>query len=64
MTRALLVHHDIDVADQEVDALRRRGYDVQQCVGPAGARCPILAGHTCDLAAEADVLVYDAFATG
>lgn len=64
MTRVLLVHHDIDVADQEVDALRRRGYDVQQCVGPAGARCPILAGHTCDLAAEADVLVYDAFATG
>lgn len=64
MTQVLLVHHDIDIADQEADALRRRGYNVQQCVGPAGMRCPILAGRACDLADQADVLVYDAFATG
>ena len=64
MTQVLLVHHDIDAADQETDTLRRRGYDVQQCVGPAGLRCPILAGDACDLAQDADILVYDAFATG
>ncbi|MEK6719440.1 MAG: hypothetical protein AABZ33_02075 [Chloroflexota bacterium] len=64
MTRVLLVHHDIDVADQEADALRRRGYAIQQCAGPAVMHCPILAGRACDLADQADVLVYDAFATG
>lgn len=64
MTRVLVVHHDIDLADQEVDSLRRRGYEVSQCAGPAGTRCPVLAGDTCVLAEEADVLVYDAWATG
>ena len=64
MTRVLLVHHDIDLADQEADALRRRGYEVQQCLGPIGARCPVLAGHRCDMAEKADVLVYDAWVTG
>ena len=64
MTRVLLVNHDIDVADQQTDALRRRGYDVVQCLGPAGGRCPILVGRPCELAEHADVLVYDAFATG
>ena len=64
MTRVLLVNHDIDVADQQTDALRRRGYEVVQCLGPASARCPILAGRECELAANASVLVYDAFATG
>jgi hypothetical protein len=63
-TRVLLVHHDIDLADQEADALRRRGYEVQQCMGPIGARCPVLAGHRCEMADEADVLVYDAWVTG
>jgi CheY-like chemotaxis protein len=66
MTRVLVVHHDIDLADQEVESLRRRGYDVSQCNGPIGAvhGCPVLNGQACQLAAGADVLVYDAFATG
>ncbi|HEX4929624.1 MAG TPA: hypothetical protein VFV62_02865 [Gaiellaceae bacterium] len=64
MTRVLVVNHDIDLADQEVDSLRRRGYDVRECRGPIGAHCPILAGRPCPLADEADVLVYDAWATG
>jgi DNA-binding NtrC family response regulator len=64
MTRVLLVHHDIDLADQEADSLRRHGYDVQECMGPIGAHCPVLSGRTCDLAANADVLVYDAWVTG
>ena len=66
MTRVLVVHHDIDLADQEVDSLRRRGYEVTQCAGPIGASagCPVLFGQTCDLAESADVLVYDAWASG
>jgi hypothetical protein len=64
MTRALVVHHDIDLADQEVDSLRRLGYDVQQCSGPTANTCPILNGGSCRLAEEADVLVYDAWASG
>jgi hypothetical protein len=36
MTRVLVVNHDIDLADEEVDSLRRRGYDVEEC-GPIGA---------------------------
>ena len=28
MTRVLVVHHDLDLAGQEVDSLRRLGYDV------------------------------------
>jgi hypothetical protein len=64
MTRVLVVNHDIDLADQEVDSLRRRGYDVRECQGPIGAHCPILAGRACPLADGADVLVYDAWATG
>jgi hypothetical protein len=64
MTRVLLVNHDIDVADNQTDALRRRGYEVVQCLGPAGGRCPILVGRPCELAEGAEVLVYDAFATG
>jgi hypothetical protein len=64
MTRVLVVHHDVDLSDQEVDSLRRRGYAVTQCLGPIGASCPILSGRTCTLADEADVLVYDAFVTG
>jgi hypothetical protein len=64
MTRVLVIHHDIDLSDQEVDSLRRRGYDARQCLGPIGAQCPILSGLPCDLAEGADVLVYDAFVTG
>jgi hypothetical protein len=64
MTRVLVVHHDLDLADQEVDSLRRRGYEVTQCAGPIGAwaGCPVIAGRTCGLADDADVLVYDAWA--
>jgi hypothetical protein len=64
MTRVLVVNHDIDLADLEVDSLRRRGYEVLECQGPIGASCPILAGRPCGLAQWADVLVYDAWATG
>jgi hypothetical protein len=64
MTRVLVVHHDLDLAGQEVDSLRRFGYDVTECGGPTRNRCPILAGHPCDLAEVADVLVYDVWASG
>jgi len=64
MTRVLVVHHDIDLADQEVESLRRFGYQVDQCSGPTGNTCPILNGLTCALAEESDVLVYDAWASG
>ena len=64
MTRALVVHHDIDLADQEVESLRRFGYDVEQCSGPTANTCPVLNGGTCDMAERSDVLVYDAWASG
>jgi hypothetical protein len=64
MTRALIVHHDIDLADQEVESLRRLGYEVEQCSGPTANTCPILNGGECHLADEADVMVYDAWASG
>jgi len=64
MTRALVVHHDIDVADQEVESLRRFGYEVEQCSGPTANACPVLNGGTCGLADRADVLIYDAWASG
>jgi hypothetical protein len=64
MTRVLVVNHDIDLADQEVDSLRRRGYEVTECLGPIGAQCPVLAGQPCSLAEGVDVMVYDAWATG
>ena len=64
MTRALVVHHDIDLADQEVESLRRLGYEVEQCSGPTANTCPILNGGECALAEQADVMVYDAWASG
>ena len=64
MVRVLVVHHDLDLAGQEVDSLRRLGYDVTECGGPSRNRCPVLAGRACDLAENADVLVYDAWASG
>ena len=64
MTRVLVVHHDIDMADQEVDALRLSGYSVEQCAGPSMRRCPVLRGEPCDAAQRADVLVYDVWSTG
>ena len=64
MTRALVVHHDIDLADQEVESLRRFGYQVEQCSGPTANTCPVLNGGRCQLAEDSDVLVYDAWADG
>ena len=64
MTRVLVVHHDIDLADQEVDSLRRMGYDVAQCSGPTANTCPILNGASCQLAENSEVMVYDAWASG
>jgi hypothetical protein len=64
MTRVLVLHHDLDLAGQEVDSLRRLGYDVTECGGPTRNVCPVLAGRACDLAERADVLVYDTWASG
>jgi DNA-binding NarL/FixJ family response regulator len=64
MTRALVVHHDLDLGGQEADSLRRFGYEVTECSGPTRNVCPILAGRPCDLAERADVLVYDVWASG
>jgi hypothetical protein len=64
MTRVLVVHHDLDLAGMEADSLRRFGYDVTECSGPTRNPCPVLAGHPCDLAERADVLVYDVWASG
>lgn len=64
MTRVLVVHHDLDLAGQEVDSLRRFGYEVTECGGPTRNRCPVLAGRACVLAEQADVLVYDVWASG
>jgi len=64
MTRVLVVHHDLDLAGQEADSLRRYGYEVVECGGPTRNVCPVLAGRPCDLAERADVLVYDVWASG
>ena len=64
MTRVLVVHHDLDLAGQEADSLRRFGYEVVECGGPTRNVCPVLAGRPCDLAERADVLVYDVWASG
>jgi len=64
MIRVLVVHHDQDVADQEADSLRRFGYEVQQCAGPTFGPCPILHGQPCVAVEQADVLVYDVWASG
>ena len=62
MTRVLVVHHDLDLAGMEADSLRRLGYVVTECGGPSRNRCPVVAGYPCDLAEQADVLVYDVWA--
>ena len=65
MTRVLVVHHDLDMADIEVDGLRRAGYEVDQCAGPiGGSPCPVLHGERCWQVEKADVLVYDVWASG
>lgn len=62
--RILLVHHDTDTADQQVDSLRREGYVVEQCSGPESYACPVMRGDSCPAVERADVLVYDVWATG
>lgn len=64
MTRVLVVNHELDLADQEVESLRRRGYDVIECSGPTHNQCPIFDERPCDLAEQVDVMVYDAWASG
>jgi len=65
MTRVLVVHHDVDIADIEVEELRRAGYEVEQCAGPmGGGSCPVLFGQPCWQVDRADVLVYDVWAAG
>ncbi len=64
MTRVLVVHHDLDLADQEAESLRRFGYEVIECGGPIRNQCPILAGRPCDLIERSDVLIYDVWASG
>lgn len=64
MTRVLVVHHDTDVADQEVDSLRRVGYTVEQCAGPSHGPCPVLHGRRCPAVERADVLLYDVWSSG
>jgi DNA-binding NtrC family response regulator len=63
MTRVLVVHHDIDLEDQEIDSLRRLGYEPVGCSGPSGFPCPVLRGEHCQYVHDADVLVYDVWST-
>jgi hypothetical protein len=63
MTKVLVVHHDIDLADQEVDSLRRLGYEPTECAGPSGSSCPVLRGEDCPYVRSADVLLYDVWST-
>lgn len=64
MTQVLVVHHDVDMADVEVDELRRAGFGVEQCSGPTAGPCPVLRQAPCWMADRADVLVYDVWASG
>jgi len=64
MATVLVVNHEIDLEDQEAESLRRFGYTVEQCSGPTANTCPVLAGRVCPMAERADVLVYDAWASG
>ncbi len=64
MTRVLVVHHDVDMGDNETDALRRAGYEVEQCTGPSAAPCPVVRGRPCAAVEHADVLMYDVWSTG
>jgi len=64
MTKVLVVHRDPDMADQEADWLRRDGFTVIQCSGPTYGPCPVMSGQDCPAVDEADVLVYDVWASG
>jgi len=62
-TKVLVVHHDAGIAEAEATSLRRLGYDIEQCAGPAQAACPVMRGEPCPAVERADVLVYDVWAT-
>ena len=64
MTHVLVVHHDLDMADQESDWLRQAGYTVEQCAGPQYGPCPILHSKPCPAVEHTDVMVYDVWASG
>ena len=61
--RVLVVHHDAGLAEAEATSLRRLGYDVELCAGPAKSACPVMRGERCAAVERADVLVYDVWAT-
>ena len=64
MTRVLVVHHDRDIADDQAETLRRAGYVVQECAGPTCGPCPVIRGDACPAVDDAEVLVYDVWASG
>lgn len=64
MVKAVVVNHDLRLAEQHADALRAAGYQVELCGGPEDSPCPVLVGLPCPLADRADVLVYDAWVVG
>lgn len=56
--RVLVEQPDPERADALVSVLRRAGYSVTVCSGPAaGERCPLAAGEECPAAAGADAVV-------
>ncbi|MFV2064390.1 MAG: hypothetical protein ACC726_12910 [Chloroflexota bacterium] len=61
--RVLVVHHNSAIAEAEAASLRRLGYDVELCAGPARSACPVMRGDRCAAVERADVLVYDVWAT-
>jgi len=64
MTHVVVVHHDLDMADQEGDWLRSAGFSVQECAGPQYGPCPVEYGRHCPMVHGADVLVYDVWSSG
>ena len=64
MTHVVVVHHDLDMADQETDWLRQAGFTVTECAGPTYGPCPILQNLPCAAVEGADVLLYDVWASG
>lgn len=64
MVRAVVVHGDLQQAEQQAEGLREAGYEVELCGGPRQDPCPVLAGLPCPLADRADVLIYDAWVVG
>ena len=64
MTHVVVVHHDLDMADQESEWLRHAGFSVEECAGPQHGPCPVEYGRHCPIVHRADVLVYDVWSSG